>query len=489
MNPVLPGFHPDPSIVGVDGVYYLVTSTFEYLPALPVYRSEDLESWELIGHVATRDEQVSIARSPTPGGVWAPTIRHHDGRFHLIVSVMFNARGCVVFTADAAEGPWSDGVVIPVVDGIDPDLAWDDEGTAFVTYAVMGQGILQVRVDLDTGAALEEPRSLWSGTGLHAPEGPHLYRRGDDWYLLIAEGGTERGHAVSIARGSSPSGPFEGFAGNPILSARSTNSPVQNLGHADLVEAPDGRTALVALGVRPVGFTRSFSPLGRETFLTTVDWVDGWPRVRPVEVAARSGGVVELLDPERALDEQGWLGVRQDPSALVQMEPDRVILVGGGDLDDPRPRFVGRRQQHLAAAFSACVDVADGTGGIAGRHSETHWFSLDARSVDDRVLVTARAALSGFAHEWTAELDAGEVVLSIRTRLPSGDRARLERGGDRVLLAAASAATPDNETVLAELDGRYWSFETTESFTGRVLGIYATAGSTRFTGIRYEGMP
>ena len=140
VNPILPGFNPDPSVVRVDGVYYLVTSTFEYLPGMPVYRSEDLEDWTLIGHVATREEQIGIRHSPTPGGVFAPTIRFHDGRFHVIVSVMFNARGCVVFTADRPEGPWSDGVEIPAVDGIDPDLAWDDDGVAYVTYAVMGQG-------------------------------------------------------------------------------------------------------------------------------------------------------------------------------------------------------------------------------------------------------------------------------------------------------------------------------------------------------------
>ncbi|WP_417512314.1 family 43 glycosylhydrolase [Microbacterium sp.] len=488
-NPILPGFNPDPSIVCVDGVYYLVTSTFEYLPALPIYRSADLESWELIGHVATREKQVGIAQSPTPGGAWAPTIRHHDGRFHVIVSVMFNARGCVVFTADAAEGPWSDGVVIPAVDGIDPDLAWDDDGTAYVTYAVMGQGIRQVRVDLETGGALEEPRGLWSGTGLHAPEGPHLYQRGNDWYLLIAEGGTERGHAVSIARGPSPSGPFEGCVDNPILSARSTGAPVQNVGHADLVETPDGGTALVALGVRPVGFTRAFSPLGRETFLTTVDWVDGWPRPRPILVDASPDAIAETLDPARPLDEQGWIAVRQTPSELVQADQGRVILRGHGtDLGDLRPCFVGRRQQHHAAVFSARVNVSEGTGGIAGRHSDVHWFAIQAELIGDSIRVTARAALSGFVYEQTAELGAGEVVLTIRTRLPRGDRPRPETGGDRIQLVVAHADAPDDEVLLVELDGRYWSFETTESFTGRVLGLYSIRGPVRFADVRYEGI-
>jgi xylan 1,4-beta-xylosidase len=489
VNPILPGFNPDPSIVRVDGVYYLVTSTFEYLPGMPIHRSEDLVDWTLIGHVATREEQIGIRHSPTPGGVFAPTIRFHDGRFHVIVSVMFNARGCVLFTADAPEGPWSDGVEIPAVDGIDPDLAWDDDGNAYVTYAVMGQGIRQLRVDLETGEALTEPQSLWSGTGLHAPEGPHLYRHGDDWYLLIAEGGTERGHTVAIARGTSPEGPFEGFAGNPILTARSTSSTVQNVGHADLVDSPDGGTALVALGVRPGGFTRSFSPLGRETFLTRVEWIEGWPHVDPIVVVPRAGEVNEVLDTGRPLEHSGWIAVRQTPSEMATVDSTgRLVLSGHGtDLADPLPSFVGRRQLHIDATFSARVDGSGGVGGIAARHSEAHWFGMDAHADGRVTTVTARAAVAGFTHEWRSKLPSGDVVLSIRSRGTSSELGEFQVGGDRIRLVAASVADPGNEVVLAELDGRYWAYETTESFTGRVLGLYAIDGTVAFSEITYEG--
>ena len=503
VNPILPGFNPDPSVVRVDGVYYLVTSTFEYLPGMPVYRSDDLEDWTLVGHVATREEQIGIRHSPTPGGVFAPTIRFHGGRFYVIVSVMFNARGCVVFTADQPEGPWSDGIEIPSVDGIDPDLAWDDDGVAYVTYAVMGQGIRQVRVDLETGEALTAPRALWSGTGhslngappqtpgspSHAPEGPHLFRRGDDWYLLIAEGGTERGHTVAIARGSSPEGPFEGFTGNPILTARSTSSPVQNVGHADLVEAPDGGTALVALGVRPNGFTRSFSPLGRETFLTRVEWNDGWPQVDPIVVAPRSGEVVEVLDSSVALEQSGWIAVRTTPSEVATFDAaGRLELAGHGtDLADPLPSFVGRRQAHIDATFSARVHATRGVGGVAARHSEAHWFGIDAHDDGSVTTVTARAALAGFTHEWRSTLPSGDVVLTIRSRGTGQGLAQFEVGGDRIQLVAASVDEPSNEIVLAELDGRYWAYETTESFTGRVLGVYAIDGTVPFSAVTYVG--
>ena len=208
-------------------------------------------------------------------------------------------RGCVVFTATDPAGPWSDGTTIDGVGGIDPDLAWDDDGNAYVTFSglvTFGEdlgkhlGIQQVRVDLDAGKALEEPRSLWSGTGLKFPEAPHVYRRGDYWYLMIAEGGTERGHGVSVARGPSTEGPFEGHPANPVLSARSTSRPIQNTGHADLVETPDGGSALVMLGVRPLGGDRSRSRrwAGRRSSPTWPGSTAGRSRSRCV-LAPRTG--------------------------------------------------------------------------------------------------------------------------------------------------------------------------------------------------------
>ena len=208
-EPVIPGFNPDPSVVRVDGVYYLVTSTFEYVPGMPVYRSTDLVEWEQIGNVVTRPEQVGSGEVPTPGGVWAPTIRHRDGVFYVIVTVMLAPRGCVVFTATDPAGPWSDGVT-------------DARGARASTPTSPGTttaprtsptpvrrepGIVQGGRPGDRRCARGAPTA---GTGTAAiPEGPHLYRLGGYWYLLVAEGGTERGHAVSIARGTSPTGPFE----------------------------------------------------------------------------------------------------------------------------------------------------------------------------------------------------------------------------------------------------------------------------------------
>jgi hypothetical protein len=474
VNPILPGFNPDPSVVLVDSTYYLVTSTFEYLPGLPIYRSTDLETWELIGNVATRPEQLGIEDVPTPGGVWAPTIRHRDGVFYVVVTVFLGGRGCVVFTATDPAGPWSDGTPIPAVDGIDPDLTWDDDGTAYVTFAGFPHPIRQVKVDLATGEALEEVRPLWTGSGRFAPEGPHLHRRGEDWYLLVAEGGTDRGHAVSIARGPSPEGPWESNPGNPVITASGTENDVQNLGHADLVETPDGGTAMVLLGVRPVGFGHSFSPLGRETFRAPVRWVDGWPQA---DLVTPTGTPDEDVVVEPDLLDPAWLSVRRTPVEVADVRAGSLVITGDGrDLDDPRPWFLGRRQRHLTAILSARVDATNGRGGLAARHDETHWFAIEATEG----IVSARAALAGLERTWSAEVPPGEVELRIELERPPTGFVPAAAGGGTVRLIAG-------DRTLAEFDGRYWSFEVARSFTGRVLGCYAADGTVTFSDLRYRG--
>ena len=486
-NPLIPGFSPDPSVVLADGVYYLVTSTFEYLPGIPVYRSTDLVTWTHIGNVATRPEQAGVDDVTTGGGVWAPTIRYRDGVFYVIVTIAMSPRGCVVFTATDPAGPWSDGIAIEGVDGIDPDLAWDEDGTAYVTFSglypsgeQMGQhpGIQQVRVDLAAGKALEMPRPLWSGTGLKFPEALHLYRRGDHWYLLIAEGGTERGHSVSVARGPSAEGPFEGHPANPVLSARSTSRPVQNTGHGDLVATPAGGTALVLLGVRPLGLTQSFSPLGRETFITPVSWDDGWPQPEPVLLTPRNAvdeEVFDFTDPS-ALADPGWLAVRTTPESVASVRDGRLAITGQAGLGDPHPQFVGRRQRHLTAAVSATVDASSGAGGLAARYDEEHWICLEARGT----VVTARAHVAGITQSWQAAVPAGDVELRLEMTPPSAGFGFVAMGGDRIRLLAAG-------TLVTELDGRYWTSETCASFTGRVIGLYASAGTVSFADFRYRG--
>lgn len=491
-NPLISGFNPDPSIVHVDGVFYLITSTFEYMPGIPVYRSTDLINWTHIGNVATRPEQIRITKVATNTGVFAPTIRYHNGKFYVIVTVVMSPVACVVFTATDPSGPWSDGRTLQGLMGIDPDLAWDEDNNAYVTYSAMmpvsaQHPIQQVRVDLDTGKLLEAPRTLWSGTGLKFPEAPHLYHRGDWWYLMIAEGGTERGHAVSVARSRSPEGPFEGDPQNPVLSARSTSRPIQNTGHADLVDLPGGGSAMVLLGMRPLGANQSFSPLGRETFITAVDWVDAWPRPRPVELATRPDTEEQCFDFSNPaiLDDPGWLAVRLPPTEVAAIADGRLVITSeGADLTSQHPRFLGRRQRHLTSSIRTSIDASRGIGGLAVRYSEAHWFCLEAQADKGGTTVRAIAHLSGMEQVWATHVPEGSVELHIdMAPRPPGISRDMMNGDDIRLLVGHGS----QNTLLAKLDGRYWSAETCTSFTGRVFGLFARQGRVAFDNLYYLG--
>lgn len=494
-NPLIPGFNPDPSVVRVGDDFYLATSTFEYLPGIPIYHSRDFVEWTRIGHVATRPGQLAVEDVPTAGGAWAPTIRHRDGVFHLVITDAMG-RGMLHFTATDPAGPWSDGDLIRQVDsdesvhGIDPDLAWDGDGTAYITFSglILGGeqvgahlGIQQVKVDLDGHRALEAPRSLWSGSGSMFPEAPHLYRHDGHWYLMIAEGGTERGHGISIARGDSPEGPFEAAAGNPLVSARSTDRPIQNTGHGDLVIGPAGEWLVVLLGVRPRSMTRAFSALGRETFVTEVRWNDGWPEIEPVHLNARPGG--EWRDDfdghEFASD---WVAVRRFPAEVGSLgeRPGWLVLHSDGStLNDRRPVFVGRRQEHLTATSRVLVDVSAGVGGLAVRYDERFHVGVQAGDGSLR----AHVNLGGLEQEWSESFDGDEVELFLKKRRPA-DTGGFPATSDVIVIGAL---VDGQELVLAEVDGRFLSSEVTESFTGRVTGVFAVRGTVAVDWFAYDG--
>lgn len=513
-NPLIPGFHPDPSVCFVDGWYYLATSSFEYLPGIPVFRSRDLREVELIGHVAVREGQLGVPGVPTGGGAWAPTIRHHDGRFHLVVPDMLGTgRGNVLFTADDPAGPWSDGVVMEAL-GIDPDIAWDEDGTCYVTMSgfmlddetgeLNHLGITQVTIDTETGKALSEPIRLWSGTGGMFPEAPHLYRRGEHWYLMIAEGGTERGHSVTIARGPSPSGPFSGAPHNPLVTARGTDRAVQNTGHGDLIEMADGSWAMVLLGTRPRSTTRAFAPMGRETFIVPVTWVDGWPYAEPVRLDDRHAPHEHVVDLGGAAPagEQGFdpelIAVRRFPWEVADAaaRPGALRLTGRGvGMEDPAPDFIGIRQSTEGLELECELDLRAGAGGLSLRFDEHSHLDIEAGGAEG----TVRASMHTYslAQSWEVPLpdagtDGGGAADGDGTADGGGADGPLARLALRIVAEPfvpgalnmnascdtlrAQVRGADGWIDIASVDGRFLSSDVCESFTGRVGGPYAREG-------------
>ena len=304
INPVIPGGHPDPSICRVGEDYYIVNSTFEYFPGLPVHHSRDLVNWELIGYGLHREEQctgaVNLVDVQQNGGIHAPTIRYHNGTFYIIVTNIYAPRDRTkpginvnfIITASDPAGPWSDPHVIEGAPGIDPDIFFDDDGKVYFigTHApgepnTNGIGEIWVQeMDLENWKLVGERHSVWTGAcGGCCVEGPHIYKVYGMYYLLVAEGGTGRNHAVMIAISESITGPYESNPRNPILTSRhlSNSNWVHSTGHADMVELPDGRWYMVGLGIR--NDVDGASNMGRETYLMPVVWepaIARWEEVR-----------------------------------------------------------------------------------------------------------------------------------------------------------------------------------------------------------------
>ncbi|KAL4811963.1 glycosyl hydrolase [Aspergillus spinulosporus] len=315
-NPIIPGFNPDPSIVRVGRDYFLVTSTFEYFPGIPIYHSTDLLNWTLIGHVLTRRSQLDMRTTEPSGGVWAPTIRyvnHQDkgkGRFYVSVGCtqrfrpkewdIVIPRGFYVTTDNIwARDSWSDPVYFDVP-GIDQDLFFDTNGKTYLSAVNqitqpsipkhgLGLATFTVEIDLDSGRCLAPPTwTCISGHGLGIAEGPHIFQKDEYYYLTTAEGGTDEGHQQWIRRSVvGPLGPWEDAPEgvNPIL-CNGNDTEIRCTGHLDFVETTAGDWYAVFLGVRMVEGS-IHSSLGRETFLAPVEWRAGWPIVncgRPISL-------------------------------------------------------------------------------------------------------------------------------------------------------------------------------------------------------------
>ncbi|PGH15237.1 hypothetical protein AJ79_02602 [Helicocarpus griseus UAMH5409] len=281
-NPLIPGWSSDPSCVYVrDGhdAYFCVASTFGAFPGIPIYGSRDLVNWKLVSHAFSRPSQVpwiNIAEGQQDG-IFAVTLRYHEGLFHAITTYTNPfTQGLIFTTEDPYSDSWSEPILFNTTK-IDPDLFWDDDGQVYLT----SMGVIQQTIDLATGA-VSEPYDLWPGTGGVWPEGPHIYKKDGYYYLMIAEGGTEMDHSVTIARSKNIKGPYESYSGNPILTNRGTDEYFQTVGHADLFQDASGQWWGSALATR-CGPDYEIYPMGRETVFFPVTWEEGeWPILQPV---------------------------------------------------------------------------------------------------------------------------------------------------------------------------------------------------------------
>jgi alpha-N-arabinofuranosidase len=393
-NPVIPGFNPDPSVCRDGEDFYLVTSTFEFFPAVPIYHSRNLVNWNLIGHCLDRPEQAPLEGCRASGGIYAPTIRKHDAMFYMTTTNTTGGGNLIVHAEDIA-GPWSNPVYVDQ-GGIDPSLLFHDNRVYFCSTGMEGgrQGIFLCEVDPLTGKKLGPSTCISHGCGGRFPEAPHLYFIKGWYYLMLAEGGTEYGHMVTLQRSRDIRGPYERCPHNPILSHRDRGGhPIQATGHADLFEDQNGNWWMVCLGIRPLD-SAMLHNLGRETFLSPVKWQEDWPvvgRAGTIEtemegpLPAPPGLSVDFdftADFSRPRLTRQWNFIRNPNPACYRQEKGRLTILGcEKTLSDPNtnPSFAGIRQPafDIEATTSILLDLKPGTrAGITAYYNHDHHYDL-----------------------------------------------------------------------------------------------------------------
>lgn len=477
-NPIIPGFNPDPSICRVGADYYLVTSSFEFFPGVPLWHSRDLVNWRQIGHILTRESQLPLKNCRISGGIYAPTLRYHNGRFYMITTNTTIGGNFLVWAEDIL-GPWSDPVRIDHP-GIDPSLFWDDDGKVYYTGTWIDggnpQGIGQFQLDPHTGEKLSETRTIWYGTGGRCPEAPHMYKHNGWYYLMIAEGGTEYGHMVTIARSRSVWGPFESCPRNPILSHRDDiGSPFQAVGHADITSDEAGNWWMVFHAIRPTN--AQLHHIGRETMLCPFVWdEEGWPLVNGGRSVTRfMAGPGTGTQKREKLWQDPFDGPGFDPRWTWLRNPDmehyslssRGLTLRGSEttLDDiDTSTFLGIRQEQWNIRYETRVQLSgeSGCAGITVFHTAEHHYDLCA----------ARQG-SGTAL-WLRRRVADILVESHRVLAEDTDSVILRIEGDRNLYTFLAGTDPEQLAIIGTGRTQLLSTEAMPcTFTGCYAGLFA----------------
>ena len=496
VNPILQGFYPDPSAISVGEDYYIVNSSFSYFPGLPIMHSTDLAHWEQIGNVLDRESQLPLENAGHSQGLFAPTIRYNDGIFYVICTNVSHG-GNFIVTAEEPEGPWSEPHYIDGAEGIDPSLFFDDDGKCYYIGThpnpegckYDGDWYIYIQeIDIENFKLIGEKHDVWNGAvkGVHWPEGPHLYKIDDYYYIIHAEGGTGPHHAICCARSKTVFGPYENNFNNPIFTHRHLGKryPIQYVGHGDLFLAANGEWYMVMLAVRP---TKGYTTMGRETFLAKVTFEDGWPLVNPglgvlsdeliVKLDEFVPAVIETSLPNVSkkydftrMKELGpeWLSLRKSHKDFVSFTQDGLLLKCGTDnlAETGHPSFVAIRQDsHMFEARATFVPDNLYLGARAGIcYMQSNDYQLRFEVYENRArVVLVKGGTEEVLTASPAELSPVTLILKV-----SGTKASLFIMSDKGV-----------EPLVRNYNIPELSTEVAGGFVGCTVGIFATDGEDR----------
>lgn len=269
-NPILHTDYSDPDVIRVGDDYYLIASSFNAAPGLPVLHSKDLVNWTLLTHVFKRQPPYDIFRKPQHGnGVWAPSIRYHMGEF--FVFYPDPDRGIYMVKAADPAGPWSEPLLIKEAKGWeDPCPLWDDDGKAYLVSAMVGSrsGIKSIlvlsRMNLEGTKLLDDGVMIFDGHEKHPTvEGPKLYKRNGYYYVSAPAGGVESGWQL-VLRAKDIYGPYE----ERVVLAQ---------GHTEINGPHQGGWVDTRTGEFWFLHFQDKGPYGRVVHLEPMKWVNDWP--------------------------------------------------------------------------------------------------------------------------------------------------------------------------------------------------------------------
>lgn len=482
-NPIISGYNPDPSICRVGEDYYIVNSTFEYFPGVPIYHSRNLVNWELKGYCLTRENQLSLKGCKPSGGIYAPTLRYHDGLFFMVTTNVTGGGNFIVHTKAIGE-EWSEPAWVDQ-GGIDPSLLFDDDGKVYFVSAHTDQNgiasILLCEINAFTGERLTKSVVISHGCGGRYPEGPHLYKWFEKYYLMLAEGGTEYGHMETMLRADNPYGPFEECPHNPILSHRDDmREEIYCTGHADITEDQNGNWWLVCLAVRPCQESPNrvlLHNLGRETFLAPVVWTeDGWP------VAGDKGRI--SLEMEGNLP--GSVPEPADHNFRDDFSGDGFSLHYNFLRNPHMENYIrnGRRKELLLQGTEITLNQADSPTWLGIRQKGFKTISTVKVSIPN-IIQGMRAGLTAFYNDSYHY----EIYL---TRDSDTDKVCLAKHIHDIFMVTAGAEIPGTDTITLRMvsDKTYYRFSYSldgrqfiELGTGLVAGLCTESTKTMtFTG-------
>ena len=498
-NPVIPGFHPDPSITQKGDDFYLVTSTFEYFPGVPVFHSRNLVNWEQVGWCLSNERQLNLRGVEASKGIYAPTIRYHDGMFYMITTVtdQFGGRKNIIVRTEDPAKTWSDPAVVDW-QGIDPSLFFDDDGKCYYTGtgSLDGKRIMACfEIDPVTGERLGPVHDLGPGCGGPAPEAPHLFKKDDWYYYILAEGGTEYGHMETVHRSKTVFGPYESAPNNPILChVNRKGYEIQGTGHADFIEDRNGNWWALFLAFR--NYSKAWlHNIGRETFLMPVTWdEEGWPTVgkegyADLEVDADLPGEVKVPDhnfhadfKQKDLDLRFFHTRNPYPEDYVH-DPyaGTVTLIGHGvslETNEDSPTMLNVVQPAFETAFSVTFDL-NGTNaekaGITAYLSNDYHYDLYLSDESGQTDIVFAKAVHDIKAEFRriplCSLFRSYSAGSPAARFGDADRLRLRDDGGRDELPGKETLT-----LLIRTDRKGYSFYVRKGNEEVFIGFGSNAG-------------